>query len=113
MKTNVKSLAFACGLAMMVFSWGAGPAHAQGFSTFSSSGAQASGRPGGFAPLAGFQGGYGYSSPGPPSAFSNPPPVLVPKVLTSYVPSYEGLQPFYGSRFTGGAYRPLAYYYQR
>ena len=32
MKTNVKSLAFACGLAMMVFSWGAGSAHAQGFS---------------------------------------------------------------------------------
>ena len=28
MKTNVKSLAFACGVAMFVFSWGAGtPAH--------------------------------------------------------------------------------------
>ena len=46
-------------------------------------------------------------------AFTNPPPVFVPKVLTSYVPSYEGLQPFYGPKFAGGAYRPYAYYYQR
>ncbi len=68
---------------------------------------------GGFAGLAGFYQGYGYSPPGPPVAFSNPPLVLVPKVLTSYVPSYEGIQPFYGPRFTGGAYRPMAYYYQR
>lgn len=58
---------------------------------------------GGFAGLAGFYQGYGYSPPGPPVAFSNPPLVLVPKVLTSYVPSYEGIQPFYGPRFTGGA----------
>ena len=32
MKTNVKSLAFACGLAMMVLSWSAGNARAQGYS---------------------------------------------------------------------------------
>ena len=106
MKTNVKSLVFVCGLATIGFTWGAGPARAQGFSTFSSSGAPASIRPGGFAPLAGFYRGYGYTPPPPPIAFSNPPLVLVPKVLTSYVPSYEGIQPFYGPRFAGGAIAP-------
>ena len=113
MKTNVKSLAFACGVAMFVLSFGAGNARAQGFTTMGSSGGSAGVRTGGFAPLAGFSSAYGYSPPAAPEAFSNPPLVLVPKVLTSYVPSYEGIQPFYGPRFTGGAYRPLAYYYQR
>ena len=113
MKTRIKSLAFACGLAIMVFSWGTGSAHAQGFSTFSNSGTSAGMNTGGFAGLAGFYQGYGYQAGGAPVSFSNPPVVTVPKVLTSYVPSYEGIQPFYGPRFTGGAYRPMAYYYQR
>jgi hypothetical protein len=112
MKVNVKSLAFACGAAMVVFSWGAGSAHAQSGS-YIGSGMSSGMSTGGFAPLAGFYRSYGYQAPAPPLAFTNPPPVTVPKVLTSYVPSYEGLQPFYGLRFTGGAYRPMAYYYQR
>ena len=48
MKTDVKSLAFACGLAMMVFSWGAGSARAQAFSSFTSSGVSAGMGTGGF-----------------------------------------------------------------
>jgi hypothetical protein len=113
MKTNVKPLAFACGLAMIVLSWGAGPVRAQGFSNLGTSGTSVGVRTGGFAPLAGFYSGYGYTPSAPPVAFFNPPLVLVPKVLTSYVPSYEGIQPFYGPKFIGGAYRPMAYYYQR
>ena len=74
MKTNVKSLAFACGLAIMVFSWGrVGPR--QGFTTFSSSGVPAGMNTGGFAGLAGFYQGYGYPAPAAPVAFFNPPPV--------------------------------------
>ena len=112
MKANVKSLAFACGVVMVVFSWSAGSAHAQGSFGFTSSGVPTGTGTGGFAPLAGFYRSYGYQAPAPPTAFFNPPLVLVPKVLTSYVPSYEGLQPFYGTKFAGGAYRPMAYYYQ-
>jgi hypothetical protein len=108
MNTNVKSVAFACGMAVALFFWDAGPARAQGFSAFAPSGTTARG----FAPLAGFYGGYGYPSLPTPVSFTNPPPVLVPKVLTSYVPSYEGIQPFYGNSFTGGAYRPYAYFYR-
>lgn len=113
MKTRVKSLAIACGLALMVFSWGAGSAHAQGFSTFSGGGGSRGMNTGGFAGLTGFFQGYGYQPPPAPAGFSNPPNVLVPKILTSYVPSYEGLTPFYGPKFAGGAYRPYAYYYQQ
>jgi hypothetical protein len=113
-KRNLKSLAFACGLATMVLSWGAGSARAQTPSSFSSFGGPAAGTStAGFGRLAGFYGGYGYQASSAPLAFTNPPNVLVPKVLTSYVPSYEGLQPFYGPKFAGGAYRPYAYYYQR
>lgn len=111
MKANWKSLAFAFGLALVVFSWSAESASAQMYTP--SSGVPSGMSSGGFAPLAGFFRGYGYQAPAPPVAFTNPPPVTVPKVLTSYVPSYEGLQPFYGPKFAGGAYRPLAYYYQR
>ncbi len=113
MKTNVKSLAFACGLAMIVFSWSAGPARAQGFSTSRVRAVRPGMNTGGFARLAGFYSSIWIHAARAPVAFSNPPLVLVPKVLTSYVPSYEGIQPFYGPRFTGGAYRPMAYYYQR
>jgi hypothetical protein len=113
MKTRVKSLALACGLAVMVFSWSAGSARAQGSASFSSGGVASGMNTGGFAGLAGFYQGYGYQAPAAPTAFTNPPPVLVPKVLTSYVPSYEGLQSFYGPKFAGGAYRPYAYYYAR
>ena len=102
MKTNVKSLALASGLAIFVLSWGSGSAQAQ----TSSYGAPTGMSTGGFAPLAGFYRGYGYQAPAPPAAFTNPPPVTVPKVLTSYVPSYEGIQPFYGPRFTGGGVPP-------
>ena len=66
MKTNVKSLALACGLAMIVFSWSAGNARAQGFSGLGSSGGSAGMRTGGFAPLAGFYSAYGYTPPAPP-----------------------------------------------
>jgi hypothetical protein len=100
--------------AVVLFSWGTGSARAQGFTTFVSSGVptgSTSAR--GFAPLAGFYGGHGYPSTPPPVSFANPPNILVPKVLTSYVPSYEGIQPFYGSSFTGGAYRPYAYFYRQ
>ena len=113
MMTNVKSFTFACSLAIVVFSWGSGSARAQGFSTFVSSGTPTATTARGFAPLAGFYGGYGYPTTQAPVAFSNPPNILVPKVLTSYVPSYEGIQPFYGSSFTGGAYRPYAYFYRQ
>ncbi len=74
MKTNVKSLALACGLAIMVFSWGTGEARAQASSSFSSSGGPSGMSTGGFGRLAGFYGGYGYQAPGPPVAFTNPPP---------------------------------------
>jgi hypothetical protein len=113
MKIRVKSLAFAFGLAVMVCSWSAGSARAQGFGSLSGSGVASGMNTGGFAGLAGFYQGYGYQAPSAPLAFTNPPPVTVPKVLTSYVPSYEGLQPFYGPKFAGGAYRPYAYYYSR
>jgi hypothetical protein len=112
MKTNVKSLASACGLTIVLFSCCTGPARAQGLSNFPTSGVPTGTSARGFAPLAGFYGGYGYPSMPAPVSFTNPPPVLVPKVLTSYVPSYEGIQPFYGSSFTGGAYRPYAYFYR-
>jgi hypothetical protein len=112
MKTNVKSLAFACGLALAAFSWSAGPARAQGFSTFANPGVPTGTNTGGFARLAGFYGGYGYPPTAPSLAVANPPTVLIPKVLTSYVPSYEGVQTFYGARFTGGAYRPYTYFYR-
>jgi hypothetical protein len=112
MNTNVKSLPFACGMAVAMFFSGAGPACAQGFSAMAPSGAPTATSARGFAPLAGFYGGYGYPSQPAPVSFTNPPPVLVPKVLTSYVPSYEGIQPFYGNSFTGGAYRPYAYFYR-
>ena len=106
MKAKAQSFAFACGLAIFVFSWGAGSAHAQASFGFTNSGVPTSTGTGGFAPLAGFFRNYGYQPPSPPSAFSNPPLVTVPKVLTSYVPSYEGLHPFYGPRFAGGGVPP-------
>jgi hypothetical protein len=113
MKTRVKSLVFASGLALVVLSLGTGSARAQSFSTFSSSSSSAGMNTGGFAGLAGFYQGYGARASSAPEAFSNPPLVSVPRPLTSYVPAYEGLMPFYGPKFTGGAYRPMAYYYQR
>ena len=108
MKTNVKSLALACGLAVMAFVWGAGPARAQGFSFgYAGPGVSVGVNTGGFGYGGAVYGGYPVVAPAP-VVVAPYAPVVVPRPVVVGRPFLYGPRPFYGPRVYGGGYRPMA-----
>jgi hypothetical protein len=113
MKTNVKSLTLACGLAVMAISWGAQPARAQGFSFgYSSPGVSVGVNTGGYGYGGGVYGGVGYpvAAPGP-VVVAPYAPVVVQRPVIVGRPVY-GPRPIYGPRAYGGGYRPYPRYWR-
>ena len=121
MKTNVKSLTLACGLAVMAISWGAQPARAQGFSFgYTSPGVSVGVTTGGYGYGGGVYGGVGYPvvAPGPvvvapyaPVVVAPYAPVVVQRPVIVGRPFY-GPRPIYGPRAYGGGYRPYPRYWR-
>ena len=112
MKTNVKSLTLACGLAAMAFFWGVQPARAQGFSFgYAGPGVSVGVNTGGFGYGGPVYGGYGYPvvTPGP-VVVAPIAPVIVQRPVIVGRPFF-GPRPFYGPRAYG--YGPYPRYYRR
>lgn len=115
MKRNRKSLALACGLAMIVLAWSSGPARAQGFSFgYAGPGVSVGVNTGGFAYGGAVYGGYPVVAPAP-VVVAPYPPVVVTRPVVVGRPLVYGPRPFYGPRVYGGGYRPYGYpyYYRR
>jgi hypothetical protein len=113
MKTNVKSLTAACGLAVMAFSWCGAPAKAQGLSFgYARPGVSVGVNTGGYGYGGGVYGGYGYPVVTPAPVVVAPyAPVVVPRPVIVGRP-YYGQRRFYGPRGYGGGYRPYPGYWR-